>query len=231
MKCGWLFKLQRHIQQHPKSYNQGFLRVLCGYFSKPILAALLVLLTSCAQVQSLAVTQAQTMVAEAWNTHQHGIWVLDWPAAPVGGPVTVETWRAGDIYRYEVLEAVAPALIGETLVFNGQTTWRYNRFDSVSPVVLDSPHLSPISDAFAAIDRLTATLPQLATQEATQTSYGPAQKISLSYTNGDQLIVWRDGKTQLPVKVVFSVYGQQATLNARDVEPLVNPPERLFAMP
>lgn len=171
------------------------------------------------------------MVAEAWQTNQHVVWVLDWSAAPVGGPVTVETWRAGGFYRYEILEAVASALIGETLVFNGQTAWQYNRFDPDSPVVLDSPRLSPISDAFAVIDRFITTPPQSATQETTQTIHGPAQKINLIYANSDQLTMWRDNKTQLPVKVVFSVNGQQATLNARDFESLVNPSARLFTRP
>lgn len=171
------------------------------------------------------------MVAEAWQTDQHVGWVLDWPAAPVGGPVTVETWRAGDSFRYEILEAVAPALIGETLVFNGQVARQYNRFDSDAPVVLDAPHLSPVSDAFAEINRLIATSPQSANQEATQTIHGPAQKISLNYANGDQLTMWRDNKTQLPVKVVLAVNGQQAILKARDFEPLVNPSKKLFTMP
>jgi len=171
------------------------------------------------------------MVFDTWQTDQHGVWVLDWPAAPVGGPVTVEMWRAGNVFRYEILEAVAPALIGETLVFNGQTAWQFNQFDSVPPLVLDSPRLSPVSDVFVVIDRLITTSPQSATQEAAQTIHGPAQKISMRYDHGDQLIVWRDDKTQLPVRVFFSVDGQHATLTARDIEPLVDPSERLFTMP
>jgi len=222
-----LFYPQRATKGHEEVKNLVFLRVLRG----PILSAILIFLTSCVAAQPLPLDEAQTIVADAWQTDQQVVWVLDWPAAPVGGPVTVETWRAGNAFRYEILEAVAPALIGETVVFNGQTAWNYNRFDPDSPVVLDSPRLSPISDAFDVIDRLIATSPQLATQEATQTIHGPAQKISLTYANGDQLTMWRDNKIQLPVKVVFSVNGQRTTLHARDFEALVKPSERLFIMP
>ena len=202
-------------------------RILRG----PIFFVFLIWLTSCVAAQPLLPEQAQNIVADAWQTDQHGVWVLDWPTVPIGGPVTVETWRAGNSLRYEILEAVTPALIGETLVFNGQAAWQYNRFDSAPLIVLDSPRLSPVSDAFAVIDRLVTTPPQLASQEATQTIHGPAQKISLTYANGDQLAVWRDDKTQLPVKTVFLVNGQQATLNARDFEPLVNPSAGLFTLP
>jgi hypothetical protein len=231
MRYTWLFYPQRAATGRKNFKSFSFLPALCEYYYTLILAFFLILLTSCTAAQSLAPDQAQTIVADAWQTDQHGVWVLDWPAAPVGGPVTVETWRAKDSFRYEILEAVAPALIGEMLVFNGQTAWNYNRFDSAPPLVLDPPRLSPISDAFTVIDRLITTQPQSATQETVQTIHGPAQKVSLTYTNGDQLAVWQDDKTQLPVKVVFSVSGQQATLNARDFEPLVNPSDRLFTIP
>ena len=224
--CG-LFHSRRITKGHEENRNLVFLHALRG----SIFIVFLFFLISCVAAQPLPPDQAQTVAADAWQTDQQGVWVLDWPVAPVGGPVTVETWQAGNSFRYEILEAVTPALIGEILVFNGQVAWNYNRFDSDPPVVLDSPRFSPVSDAFAVIDRLIVTLPRSATQEPTQTIHGPAQKISLSYANGDQLTVWRDDKTQLPVKVIFSVNGQQATLNARDFEPLVNPSERLFTMP
>jgi hypothetical protein len=188
-------------------------------------------LASCATAQPISGDHAWQMAATTWQTGQHTVWELDWPAAPVGGPVTVETWRVGDQYRYEILEAIAPALIGESLVFNGYTAWQYNRFDSMPPVALDAPQLSPVSDAFVTVDRLIATPPQTATQEPVQTVHGPAQKISLRYNNGDQLILWRDDETQLPVRVVFSMVENEAKLDARDFEPLVKPPERLFTMP
>jgi hypothetical protein len=125
---------------------------------------------------------------------------------------------------------VAPALIGETLVFNGQTAWQYNRFAAEPPVPLTLPRLSPVSDAFAAIDQLLITPPQTATQEIDQTIHGPAQKITLRFNNGDRLLLWRDEKTQLPVRVIFSVGGKEARLEARRFEVLVNPPDGLFEL-
>ncbi len=170
------------------------------------------------------------MAAAIWQTEQHITWELDWPAAPVGGPLTVETWRSGERYRFEILEAVAPALIGETLVFDGRKAWQYKRFTAEPPVTLTSPQLSPVSDAFAVIDQLLATPPQTATQEAAQTIHGPALKITLMFANGDRLLLWRDEETQLPVRVIFSVGGKEARLEARDFEPLPDPPEGLFEL-
>ena len=161
---------------------------------------------------------AQAIVANAWQSDQHIVWELDWPAAPAGGPLTVETWRMnedyrgdeyrgdtyrGDRYRYEILESAAPALVGETLVFNGQKAWQYNRFSTEGPVAPELPWLSPVSDAFAMIDTLIASSPQTATQEFVQIIHGPAQKITLTFDNGDRLILWRDEETQLPVKIYF----------------------------
>ena len=62
---------------------------------------------------------ARHTAALAWQTSRHTVWELDWPNAPVGGPVTVETWQAGNRYRYEILEAAAPALVGQALAFDG----------------------------------------------------------------------------------------------------------------
>ena len=185
-------------------------------------------LTACTTSQPVETNLARSAVADAWQSNQHIVWELDRPGAPVGGPLTVEIWRNGNQYRYEILEAVAPALIGESLVFNGHIAWQYNRFDSTPPVVLDSPRLSPVSDTWAVIERLIATPPQIATQEPVQIMHGPAQKITLVYTNGNRLILWRDDETQLPVKVVFSAKGQKGTLNARDFEPLIDPLPGLF---
>jgi hypothetical protein len=173
--------------------------------------------------------QAQTIVATAWRADQHIVWELDWPAAPVGGSLTVETWRVGERFRFEILESAAPALVGETLVFDGQTAWQSNRFDSEPPVRLDSPRLSPVTDAFAVIDRLIATPPQTATLEIGQTGHGPAQKISLAFANGDRLIFWGDETTQVPVRVIFEVGGKETALKARSFEAMVDPPRALFA--
>jgi hypothetical protein len=228
MRYCWLFFPQRDTKGHEEIKNLGLLRVLRGYLSKTMFIIILVLLTSCAAAQPLPVDQAQTRVRHSWQTGQHVVWVVDWPAAPVGGPVTVETWRAGDSFRYEILESVAPALIGEMIVFNGQIGWQANRFDPGPPLEIDSPRLSPLSDAFAMIDRLVTALPQSASQEAGQTIHGPAQKISLSYAAGQQLTFWLDNKTQLPVRIQFVAAGTEATLNARDFEPLSDPPRALF---
>jgi hypothetical protein len=230
MQNCWLFHPQSNAKGR-EGFNFALFRALRGYYFKSMLAIFLVLLTSCAPTKSLSPDEAQSIVVAAWQANQHVVWVLDWPAVPVGGPVTVETWRAGDSVRYEILEAVAPALIGETLVFDGQTAWQYNRFDSDPPAVLDLPRLSPMSDAVAVVDRLIATTPQLAGWEISQTVHGPAQKINLTYANGDQLTLWHDDETKLPVRIVFSMNGQQATLDARDFEPLVSPPSALFTVP
>jgi hypothetical protein len=188
-------------------------------------------LMACAAVeQPMNPDLAQAIVANAWQADQHIVWELDWPAAPVGGPLTVEIWRTNEGYRYEILESVAPALVGETLVFNGQKAWQYNRFSTEGPVVPGVPWLSPVSDAFAMIDSLIATPPQTVTQESVQIIHGPAQKITLTFDNGDYLILWCDEETQLPVKIVFSTDGKEVTLNARDFEPLVDLPQGLFEL-
>lgn len=197
-------------------------------------------LTACAAEQPMNPNLAQAIVTNAWQADQHIVWELDWPAAPVGGPLTIETWRVnegyrgdkyrGDKYRYEILESVTPALVGETLVFNGQKAWQYNRFSTEPPVVPESPWLSPVSDALAMIDKLIATPPQTATQESTQTIHGSAQKITLTLAKGDHLMLWRDEETQLPVRIVFSVGGQEARLEARSFEPLIDPPRVLFEL-
>jgi hypothetical protein len=188
--------------------------------------------TACAAAQSLNPTLARSMVAASWQADQHMIWEIDWAAAPMGEPVVAETWRAGERYRYEILESVAPALVGEVLVSNGQQVWRYNRFAIPPP---DSSSgatnsLAPLTEAFTLIDHLLVKPPQSAAIEATQLDSGPAQKISLTFANGDSLTLWRDEKTGLPAQVVFLIRGQPATLKARSLEPLDNPPPELFGV-
>lgn len=183
---------------------------------------------ACASGQPTKPEIARAIVADTWQTNRHIVWEIEWPDAPIGGPLTVETWRANERYRFEILESTAPALVGETLVFDGQQAWRYNRFATELPAKPSSPRLSPVSDAFAFIDRLIATLPETATQESVQLDHGPAQKITLTFDDGDWLILWRDDKTKLPARIHFSVGGKQASLNARSVEPLTNPPDGLF---
>jgi hypothetical protein len=50
----------------------------------------------------------------------------------------------------------------------------------------------------------------------------------LTFDHGDQLALWRDEATNLPVGITFAVRGQHATLKARSFERLVDPPEGLF---
>ena len=186
--------------------------------------------TACAPAQSINPEIARQTAANAWQTDQHAVWELDWPNAPIGGTLTVEAWQADNRYRYEILETNAPALIGQTLVFDGQNGWQYNRFsppESFSPV---EPQLSPVTDAIAIINQLLDTPPQTATQEAVVINSVPAQKTALTYANGDTLTLWQDEQTNLPLKVEFSAGRQQATLQARINEKLVAPPPELFSV-
>jgi outer membrane lipoprotein-sorting protein len=170
------------------------------------------------------------MLADSWQTDRHIVWDLDWPATPIGGPWTAETWRAGDRYRIEILAAPAAALNGETVVFNGQDAWQYNRFDPPAKFEPTSGWLSPVSEAFAEIDRLTKTLPQTAHQESTQLEQVPVRKITGWYDHGQKLTIWRHVESGLPLRIQFLVAGQVATLQARHFEPLVNPPDELFGV-
>ncbi|NJN96542.1 MAG: hypothetical protein HC875_21765 [Anaerolineales bacterium] len=191
--------------------------------------ALALSLSACAPAKSVGVETAQAALLAAWQADQHIAWELDWPDAPMGGPLTVATWRAGSRYRLEILEAVAPDLVGQTLIFDGTTAWRYRRFDS--PPAAPQPteaRLSPVTDAFAIITGLLAATPASATEEPVQVGRAPAQKITLTFTGGDTLAVWRDEATGLPVRLSFVSGRQQATLRARSFELLSTPAEGLF---
>lgn len=180
--------------------------------------------------QSLPPQRAQEVLAQVWQADAHITWEIDWPDAPTSGPLTVETWRAGDRYRLEILEAVAPALRGETLVFDGQNAWRYNRFQPPTVFEPVSPILSPVSDAFNVVDRLLQISPNLAVQEPAYLNGISAQKVELTFVNTGWLRLWWDRQTGLPLQVIFSVQGQQVKLQARQAEPLVNPPDELFGV-
>ena len=172
---------------------------------------------------------AQDTLVRAWQADQHRVWELDWPAAPIGGLLTVETWRSAERYRFEILESTAPALIGQILIFDGQTAWWDNRFDQDLPQPASSPTLSPVSDAFAIIETLLTSSPIAATrQDDTLLNYGPTSKISLTFEDENTLSFWLESKTNLPVRIFFSVGDSQAVLHARQVEPLIDPPAGLF---
>lgn len=185
--------------------------------------------SACNPAKPMEVETAQAALLDAWQADQHIVWELDWPDAPVGGPLTVATWRAGPRYRLEILEAVTPDLVGQTLIFDGATAWRYQRFDS--PPAAPQPteaQLSPVTDAFAVITRLLATTPASATEETIQFEREPAKKITLTFTGGDTLTLWRDETTGLPVRLSFVSGQQQITLRARSFERLSTPAEELF---
>jgi outer membrane lipoprotein-sorting protein len=186
-------------------------------------------LSACAVAEPVSVSTAQATLVNTWHADSHIVWEIEWPAAPVGGPLTVEMWRAGPRYRFEILEATAPDLIGQTLIFDGQRAWRYNRFEvSQNSSQPGEAQLSPVTDALMIINRLGAATPETATHESVHLLPGPAQKITLILPGGDTLTLWRDEATGLPIRLEFVAGGQAATLRARSFEPLPDLAEGLF---
>ena len=156
------------------------------------------------------------------------VWEIEWSAMPVGGPLTVETWRASGRHRIEILETAAPHLVGETLIFDGQHAWRYNRFDAEPPAMGSTPWLAPVSEAFAMIRAMINTPADTATQSTVHLSHGPARRITLTYNNNDRLTFWIDQETQLPARVFVAAGRNRVNLKARSFEILVDPPAGLF---
>ncbi len=185
---------------------------------------------ACTPAQAIEPETAQQVAANTLQTDLHAVWELDWSNAPVGGPLTVEIWQAGNRYRYEILEATTPALIGQTLVFDGQTGWQYNRLSPPETFLPVEPQLSPVTDALAIINQLLNTPPTTAIQEVAVVNGSNAKKTTLTYTNADTLTLWQNKETGLPLKVEFSEDNQQGTLQARSVENLVDPPPELFTV-
>jgi hypothetical protein len=186
------------------------------------------IIIACRSPQIVQPQEAQQALGRIWQADAHIVWELDWPAAPVAGPLIVETWRAGPAHRLEILEAVAPAVRGETLVFDGQTAWRYNRFQPPTNIQPASPSLSPVTDALMLIDRLLQAPPEQAVQDIVYLNGVLTQKTELIFANADRLTLWSDRQLGLPVQLEFSIQGQQATLRARQIEPLSRPPAGLF---
>jgi hypothetical protein len=190
---------------------------------------ILVVLSACISTRSMPPEAARQTIKQAWDADRHIIWEIDWPAAPLAGAVTVEIWRLGPRYRYEILESAAPALVGQTLVFDGQHAWRYNRLEPLSTLEPVPAVLSPVTDAFGLADNFLARSPVRATREEfVQLKHGPAQKIELRMENDDRLTVWLDQATGLPARLTISVEGEPVTLQARTLEPLIDPPPALF---
>jgi hypothetical protein len=212
--------------------TKGFVTLKIVFGQRLIFAFFIIFVTgACAAPrQMLPPQQAQAIVTGMWQADQHIVWELDWPAAPVGGPLTVESWRAGERYRFEILEAAAPALRGETLVFDGQQGWRYNRFAPPAAFSPVSPALPPVSDAFNRVEQLLQLTPETASQTAAQLDSAPAQEIELAFANGDKLTAWRDLETGLPRRIVVRAAGQELTLRAREIETLANAPPEIFGV-
>jgi len=175
---------------------------------------------------------ARQTINAAWHTEQHTVWQLDWPGAPLPGTITAETWRSASGRRLEILEAPAPGLWGQTLVFDGQTAWVFNRFEAAPPTHLPQPRLSPFTDVFNLIESMLTKPAQRATTERTTIlQYGPTQKITLIFDNDDQLAFWLLPDLDLPVRVTLTGQTDQFTLTATHAEPMTNPPANLFKPP
>ena len=193
-----------------------------------LFGALIFVSVGCVRSQSIEPELVQTRLAQAWMTPQHTIWDIDWPAIPLSGPLTVETWRAGSRYRYEILETTAPALAGQTFVFDGQQRWLYNRFEPNTSLTAGVTALSPVSDAFDTITDLLETPSQTASETVTHINGEPAQKIALIFPDGDSLAVWLHLETKLVLQAQFIVDGQHGLLTARQVEVLPDDPSSLL---
>jgi outer membrane lipoprotein-sorting protein len=188
-------------------------------------------LAACAPASPIAPKAAQQQLQQAWQSDQHAILEIEWPNAPIHGPVSVEVWQAGDRYRYEILETPAPALLGETLVSDGNQTWRYNRLASSPPPRSTVPTLAPITDVRMLVSNLLSRQPIEATIQSDSVNLLPTKKILMLYPTGDSLAMWLDEQAAgLPRRVEFSVGQQHGQLTARLLEPLTNPPPVLFTV-
>ncbi len=198
-----------------------------------LLCFALSLLTGCTAPQPIDPTAARSELGRAWRASQHTLWEMNWPAAPSGSPVVFEVWQAGGRYRFEILESPSPDLMGAALVFDERTAWLYNRLLPEPAIRLPRPALSPATDAFAIVGTLLERQPEQATRRTVQLEQGPAEEITLKFATEagqtqDRLILWLDPKTGLPWRVQFGWHGQEALLEARQHEPLAEPPPGLF---
>ncbi|GAB4437269.1 MAG: hypothetical protein Kow0031_19100 [Anaerolineae bacterium] len=174
---------------------------------------------------------AAARVTAAWQAGQHTVWELYWPAAPVGGPVTVESWQADGRYRYEILETAAPGLLGETLAFDGRTAYRYNRLNPPAEFTPSEPHMSPVSDAFARISAQLAQPAIAATGQPAQLNGRPVWHINLTFAGGATLAAWLDESTGLLAQIeVAGGNGDLMRLHARTAAPLPDPAPELFTV-
>lgn len=194
---------------------------------------MLAALPACAAAQPLDAAQARATVLAAWQANQHAVWELNWPNSPVAGPVTVEAWRAGGCARggcarYEILEAEAPALVGQTLVMTGPQSWQFNRLEAAETTPATYPELAPVTPAISLINRLLANTPVAATLERARVEAVWADKINLQFKTGDRLVFFVEAATGLPVQIEFTAGEQTGRIRARSVELLPQPPPELF---
>lgn len=190
---------------------------------------LLLILAACATgAKSIDPEMAQTRLNRAWQQPQHVVWEIEGAALPLGGALTVETWRAGPRYRFEILESSAPALIGEMLIVDGTSAWQYNRFTATATRPVVTPWLSPMSDLVALVEQRLQHSPLAASQRFRQLSGGPGQEIELRFAGGDGLAMTLDEASGLPVRLHLVTGPTTFTLTARTFAPLPNPPAELF---
>ena len=196
------------------------------------LPGLILAATGCAATQAVEPAAARQLVMNAWQANQQAVWELDWPAAPVAGPVTAAVWRNGPNLRLEILEASAPAMVGQTLIVGGAAAWQFNRFDQPLQPQPAAPALPPLTDAFALIETTLALTPTTAGRQAVDTvAHGPAQLIRLGYPGGYSLTAWLHRETGLLLRLDLAVTAGQFSLQAHRVEPLPHPPAGLFDPP
>lgn len=179
------------------------------------------------------VVSPEVVLAElraAWQRDQHAVWEMEWPGAPLAGPMAVEVWLSGPRRRFEMLESGAPALVGETLVSDGRTAWLFNRFaDGVTEVGAEEARFSPLSDALLIISAHLAREPRSvrALGEASLPT-GPAHRWRLIYPEGTTLDLWLEDETGLISAMKLAGPGGDFSLTARLIEPLDEVPEGLF---
>jgi outer membrane lipoprotein-sorting protein len=193
------------------------------------LAGAALLLTGCAAAVPIEPAPAQQLIRQAWQAHQHAVWDIDWPAAPVGGPVAAEIWQAGPRRRIEILEAPAPALIGQALVTDGHSTWLLNRLALNSQPPLTATQLAPVTPLIELVNRQLAQPAQTAASQAGQINDIPARQITLIFADETRLSLWLDNKTNLPLQLILTDGAQSAKIRARSVAPLPQPPPELFS--
>lgn len=183
----------------------------------------------CSRSQSVDPAAAQRVLADAWSAPQHTVWEIEWSAIPLSAPLTVESWRSGSRYRFEILEATAPALVGQAVMFDGEQGWQYNRFEPAASLTSTVTGLSPVSDVFDAIARRLEEKPETAVEKMEPVDSVSVRKVTLTFTNGDHLSMWIAAESGLPLRVEIDIGGQLALLQARRTTALADDaPASLF---